>query len=292
MDKSAGAGMVVVRELAKEFGSVRAVDGVSLVFEQGVNALLGPNGAGKTTFLRLLATSEQPTSGTIDVFGLDTASARRKVRRLIGYAPQEGGLYSSWRVDVYLDYIALLREVSDQRARRQAVDRALDVADLRNERRRRISKLSGGMRRRLLIAQAILADPKVLLLDEPFAGLDPEQRVRMRTLVSELGRSRIVVVSTHQTEDVSYFCDTVTVLAEGVAAFVGTPEKLTAMAEGHVWVGPPSDPSLLSSALGSGSSRHVGIPPEGRAIEPATIEDGYLVVLGTHAPSTAEADLR
>ena len=289
MDQPASRPSVVVRQLAMHFGAIRAVDDVSLAFGEGVNGLLGPNGAGKTTFLRALATAEAPTSGSIEVLGHDTASARRNVRRLVGYAPQEDGLYSSWRVDRYLDYIALLREVTSTDSRRRAVERALAVADLHNESKQRISRLSGGMRRRLLIAQAVLADPSVLLLDEPFAGLDPEQRVRMRSLISELGRSRVVIVSTHQTEDVAYFCDRVVVLASGRAKFEGGPSELTDVAAGRVWIGPPDDPSLMQSVLGRDTSRHLGDPPEGRQVETPTIEDGYLLVLaGERAPSATE----
>lgn len=270
---------VVVEGLTKRFGLVQAVVDVSLRVGPGVHGLLGPNGAGKTTLLRMLATAEHPTSGSIEILGRSPTNGLRDIRRIIGYAPQEGGLYPHFTVRRYLEYIALLREVADRTDREQAVESALALADLVERADVKIRKLSGGMRRRLLVSQASLADPAVLLLDEPFAGLDPEQRVRMRTMVSQLGRRTVVIVSTHQTEDVMHLCDEVLVLAKGRIRFQGTPDELIGRATSRVWIGPASDVSTMASSIAGGQSRHLGDLPPGRDPVRPTMEDAYLLLL-------------
>lgn len=270
---------IIVEDLTKWFGATQAVADVSLRVGPGVHGLVGPNGAGKTTLLRMLATAERPTTGSVNILGQTPTRSLREVRRLIGYASQEGGLYPNFTARRYLDYIALLREVADRSERAEAVERALALADLVERADVKIRKLSGGMRRRLLVSQASLADPSVLLLDEPFAGLDPEQRVRMRTMVSQLGRDAVVVVSTHQTEDVMHLCDEVLVMVNGCIAFQGTPDELMGRANSRVWIGPTSDLSLVASSVAGGQMRHVGDLPPGRHSVSPTLEDAYLLLL-------------
>ncbi len=215
---------VRVDHLTKRFGRTTAVRDISIAIPFGVTGLLGPNGAGKTTLLRILATVLAPDGGRVEVFGQnpDTPQGRLAIRRRLGYVPQETGFHRNFTTFEFVDYVAILKEWTDRRARHDEVRRVLRLVDLTAVADRKIKALSGGMRRRLTLAQALLGDPRLLVLDEPTAGLDPEQRMRFRDVVSSLATHRAIVLSTHQTEDVAALCDQAVVIDEGLVRFAGT----------------------------------------------------------------------
>ncbi|WP_328482085.1 ABC transporter ATP-binding protein [Streptomyces sp. NBC_00377] len=207
-----------------------AVDGLDLSLGTGVHGLLGPNGAGKTTLIRALATVLRPSGGTLELLGEPAAGGRgdqRALRRRIGYLPQEFGYYKRFTAREFVEYMAWLKEVpkADIPA---AVQRAVERVGLADRADERMKALSGGMVRRVGIAQAIVNDPEILLLDEPTVGLDPAQRLRFRELLQQLGTDTCVVVSTHLVEDVAAACTDVVLFAEGRLVFQGTPDRLAA----------------------------------------------------------------
>ncbi|MER5226881.1 MULTISPECIES: ABC transporter ATP-binding protein [Streptomyces] len=206
-----------------------AVDGLDLSLGTGVHGLLGPNGAGKTTLIRSLATVLRPAGGTLELLGtsLGGATDLRELRRLIGYLPQDFGYYKRFTVREFVEYMAWLKEVP-RRDIPAAVQRAVERVGLADRADDRMRTLSGGMVRRAGIAQAIVNDPRILLLDEPTVGLDPAQRLRFRELLHELGTDSCVVVSTHLVEDVAAACTAVVLFAEGKLVFHGTPDGLAA----------------------------------------------------------------
>jgi ABC-2 type transport system ATP-binding protein len=225
---------VDITGLSRRFGSVTAVAEVDLQAGPGVFGLLGPNGAGKTSLLRMMATAIPPTSGRLRLLGRDPGSygPRCEIRRRLGYLPQNPGYYPGFTVAEYVEYFALLKEVPPARIR-VAVGMAIDRVMLGGRRKARLRTLSGGMLRRAGIAQAIVNEPELLLLDEPTAGLDPEQRVAFRVLLRDLGQRATVVVSTHLIEDVAAACDQVALMDQGRIVFHGTPDALGARGDGQ-----------------------------------------------------------
>jgi ABC-2 type transport system ATP-binding protein len=212
-----------------------ALDAVDLDFAPGVHGLLGPNGAGKTSLIRVLATVAEPTAGRVEMLGADLRDHRERgaVRRELGYLPQDFGYYPAFTVREFVTYVAWLKELPRTVAP-AAVERAVERVGLGDRIDAKVKTLSGGMIRRVGIAQAIVNDPRILLLDEPTAGLDPEQRVEFRALLRELGRTATVIVSTHLVEDVAAACTDVTLIDAGQVAYRGTPRTLTALGEdGH-----------------------------------------------------------
>ncbi len=274
---------LAVDDLSKSYVRHRALDGATFSIQGGVVGLLGPNGAGKTTLLRILATVLAPDSGTLRVLGFDPGQADERVelRRQLGYLPQDPGFQRGFTAFEFVDYVAILKEWGARRARHDEVRRVLDVVDLTAESGRRIRKLSGGMRRRVALAAALIGDPALLILDEPTVGLDPEQRLRFRDLLSRAGEGRTTLLSTHQTEDVTAMCGEVVVLHEGAVRFQGTPQSLASFAEGRVWLAPERDGrAQLAWRTGDGQHRHLGTPPAGTDTLPPTLEDGYLLLVG------------
>jgi len=225
---------IEITGLTRRFGRTMAVAGVDLQAGPGVFGLLGPNGAGKTSLLRMMATAIRPTSGTLRLLGRDPGSygPRREIRRRLGYLPQNLGYYPGFSVAEFVEYFALLKEVPAAQVP-AVVTVAIDRVELGGEAKTKLRTLSGGMLRRVGVAQAIVNEPELLLLDEPTAGLDPEQRVAFRALLRDLGLRATVVVSTHLVEDVGAACTQVALMDRGKIVFHGTPADLTARGEGH-----------------------------------------------------------
>lgn len=223
-----------VEGLTQRYGKADALQGIDLEVGPGVFGLLGPNGAGKTTLLRALATTIEPSNGTIHALGLDPRKNRdrREIRRKLGYLPQALGFYPNFTVFEFIEYFAMLKEMPANEVR-PAVARAIERVALGEQATKKLKTLSGGMLRRVGIAQAIVNDPELLLLDEPTAGLDPEQRVAFRALLREQGTNGIVIVSTHLIEDVAAACNEVGMLETGRLVFRGTPAQLIERGEGH-----------------------------------------------------------
>ncbi|MBO4259844.1 ABC transporter ATP-binding protein [Streptomyces griseorubiginosus] len=268
--------------LSLRYGGTHALDDVSLRLTPGVTGLIGPNGAGKTTLLRVLATALPADGGAFTVLGHDpaTSAGRQEVRRALGYLPQTPGFHPDFTPFEFVDYVAILKELTDRGARHREVRRVLEQVDLGEVRGKRIKKLSGGMRQRVALAAALIGDPGFLVLDEPTVGLDPEQRMRFRELIAQAGEGRTVLLSTHQTEDVAMLCHRVLVMAGGRIRFDGTPAELTARAAGRVWSSTERDPGARAGwRTGTGSFRNVGLPPVGADLLEPTLEDGYLLTL-------------
>ena len=225
---------VEISDVTRRFGRTQAVAGVRLEAGPGVFGLLGPNGAGKTTLLRMMATVIPPSSGRVRLLGRDPGEygPRREIRRRLGYLPQNLGYYPGFTVTEFVEYFALLKEMPAAQVP-AAVAAAIEQVDLGDRARAKLRTLSGGMLRRVGVAQAIVNEPELLLLDEPTAGLDPEQRVRFRALLRELGQQATVVVSTHLVEDVGAACSQVALMDQGKIVFHGTPAELTARGTEH-----------------------------------------------------------
>ena len=273
---------VLATGVSKRFGTAVALDEVELRLQGGIVTLLGPNGSGKSSLLRCLATVMAPDSGELLVDGLDPRheSDRLEVRRRLGYLPQEPGFHRGATVFDVVDYIAILRGSTHERTRRLEVFDVLDRVGLTDRARDRVADLSGGMRRRLGLAQALLGSPTLLLLDEPAAGLDPDERQRLREIVTERRVHSTVVVSTHHTDEAA-IGDQIVVLAEGRVRFIGTPHQLAETARGHAWL--QDDPPATARASwrqADGRYRCLGDAPDDAATLDPTLEDGYLLLVG------------
>jgi ABC-2 type transport system ATP-binding protein len=285
-----GAATVSIRNLTKRFGGTVALRDVDIDLAPGICGLLGPNGAGKTTLMRILATILRPDRGTIQTLGEDPGEGdgRLAIRRQLGYLPQEPGYHRNFTAFDFVDYVAILKEWANRRDRHDEVRRVLTLVGLEASMHTTIRKLSGGMRRRVGIAQALIGDPALLVLDEPTAGLDPEQRLRFRELLSAVAERSTVLLSTHQTDDVAALCRRVVVLLGGTNRFDGTPTELAARAEGRVWLADARDAAAdLAWVTGDGEVRHIGAPPTGARLVPPTVEDGYLTLTGAHTAVAA-----
>src|SRR6185369_2561549 len=229
--------MLVIKDLMKTYSSgVQALKGINLEIQPGMFGLLGPNGAGKTTLMKILATLLEPDSGAAQMDSLDLIAAKGETRKKLGYLPQDFGLYPTLTAAQMLDYFAKLKGVADKNERRSLVDALLDRVNLSAERNRRLGGFSGGMRQRMGIAQALIGNPKLLIVDEPTAGLDPEERVRFRNLLSDMSSERTIILSTHIVEDISQSCNDLAVMRAGRVLFRGSPADLIERARGYVWV--------------------------------------------------------
>ena len=275
---------ISLRGVGRTFGPTRALADVDLDLEPGVIGLLGPNGAGKTTLLRLMATALPFSQGEARVLGRDpeVPIERTDIRRRLGYLPQEVGFPRGFTAFAFVDYIALLKEWTEPDARHAEVRRVLDQVGLSDVTTKRVRAMSGGQRRRVALAQALLGSPPVLILDEPTAGVDPEQRVTLRTVLAEIARTSIVVLSTHQTEDVEALCERVIVLDGGRVRYDGQVTELVSRAAGRVWLADQPDPAAtVSWRTGTGRYRNIAAHPRGGVehVEP-TLEDAYLLLRG------------
>jgi len=280
---------VTLTRLDKSYGRTTALSGVDLAFAHGITGLLGPNGAGKTTMLRILATSLAADRGSARILGEDptTTDGRVAVRRRLGYVPQETGFPRGFTAFAFVDYLAILKEWTDLHTRHEEVRRVIDLVGLTDVATKRISALSGGQRRRVVLAQAMLGHPDLLVLDEPTAGLDPAQRGRLRDVLGRAGETSTVVISTHQTEDVAALCQRVVVLDGGRILFDGTVTDMVDRAAGRVWMAAERDPAAQHAwRTGSGQFRNVGDPPPSAVLIEPALEDAYLLMVGDAARAT------
>lgn len=223
-----------MNDLTKQFGNFTAVDGINFTMENGVYGLLGVNGAGKTTLMRMLCTLLSPTAGEITLDGKNIFQMNSEYRNLLGYLPQEFGFYPDFTVKDYLLYIAALKGIRPVVAKKR-VKELIEKVGLSGAENKKMKKLSGGMKRRAGIAQAVLNDPKILILDEPTAGLDPGERIRFRNLISELSEEKIVVLSTHIVSDIEYIANKILLMQEGRLEHQGTLEEIVHKMPVSVW---------------------------------------------------------
>lgn len=236
-----GTAMLTIRELCKTYANgVRALDNVSLDIPRGMFGLLGPNGAGKSSLMRTLATLQEADSGTVafdDGMGgtIDVLRDKDAVRRQLGYLPQDFGVYPKVTALDLLEHFAVLKGVTDRRQRREVVDGLLQQVNLWDVRKRKLGGFSGGMRQRFGIAQALLGNPRLVIVDEPTAGLDPEERNRFLNLLAEIGENVAVILSTHIVEDVTDLCPNMAIMNKGRVLLSGHPADAIAALEGHVW---------------------------------------------------------
>lgn len=214
----------------------KALDDVCLTIESGMFGLLGPNGAGKSTLMRILVTLLEPSKGTVLVDGLDISKYRKEIRKMLGYLPQDFRFFSNLTTYEFLDYGARLSGMKNGKIRKEAVDQMLETVGLFEARDRKANKLSGGMKRRLGIAQALINEPRIIIVDEPTTGLDPEERIRFRNLLSTISaKDVIIILSTHIVADISSTCTNMALLSNGKVAFNGSPEDLVSSAKGKIW---------------------------------------------------------
>lgn len=223
-----------IKSLSKSYGDVKALTEVNLVLNEGVYGLLGPNGSGKTTLINIITDNLRYDSGKILYNGTDTLELGVNFRSIIGFMPQYTGLYPNFTVEAFLKYIGALKGLSVKETSEQ-LNEVLDAVSLSDIKRRKIKTLSGGMKQRLSLAQAIMGNPKILILDEPTAGLDPSQRISIRNYISKISGGKIILLATHAVPDVESIAKKIIFLKEGVVAACDTPENLTSKMNGKVW---------------------------------------------------------
>ena len=229
--------MLKIRELTKTYGNrIQALKAISLDVPPGVYGLLGPNGAGKTTLMKILATLLEPDGGTVEINGFDLIKRKDKARRLLGYLPQDFGLYPTLTAEQMLNYFAQLKGVTEKEQRRALIDALFERVNLSSARKQRLGEFSGGMRQRLGIAQALIGEPQLIIVDEPTSGLDPEERIRFHNLLAETaGEDAVVILSTHIVADVSSLCGQMAVIRQGSILASGTPQQAIDQLKNSVW---------------------------------------------------------
>lgn len=281
---------IVINNLSKNYGKKTALENVSVTIHSGMYGLLGRNGAGKTSLMRILATLSVPSSGEISMNDIPIKETA-KIREIVGYLPQDFSFYRNMSVYDAMDYLGLLSSIPDK-VRKERISALLEQVNLKENMRTKVKALSGGMKRRLGIAQALLHNPQILIVDEPTAGLDPEERIRFRNLLSEFAEDRIVILSTHISSDVESSCENIGVLDNGRMIWCGGTEELVKQAEGKVYLisAAKKKDKLIKEkytvlniiASGSGTQYRVlsDTPPEEKHIlQDPTLEDGYMYLL-------------
>ena len=228
---------IIIKDLNKIYPNGKhALKNINLEIPAGMFGLLGPNGAGKSTMIRILAALNEPTSGSVNMYGYDLLKERKQARSVIGYLPQDFRFFAQYKTYEFLDYAARLSGMNNSGKRREAVEKMLHSVGLYDVRDRYANKMSGGMKRRLGIAQALIHDPKVIIVDEPTTGLDPEERIRFRNLLSQAGGQNVtIILSTHIVGDISSSCNKMTLLNQGELTFIGSPDQIISQAKGKVW---------------------------------------------------------
>lgn len=281
---------IVIKNLSKNYGKKAALKNVSVTIHSGMYGLLGRNGAGKTSLMRILATLSVPSGGEVSMNGISIKETG-KIREIIGYLSQDFSFYRNMSVYDAMDYLGLLSNLPDK-IRKERIASLLEQVNLKENMRTKIKALSGGMRQRLGIAQALLHDPQILIVDEPTAGLDPEERIRFRNMLSEFAEDRIVILSTHISSDVEASCENIGVLDNGKMIWNGAAEELVKQAEGKVYlisVEKKQDKIIREKytvlniiASGSGTQYRVlseTLPEEKHILQAPTLEDGYMYLL-------------
>lgn len=289
---------LTISNLTKEFGSFCAVNRVSFTMESGVYGLLGVNGAGKTTLMRMLTTLIKPTAGEILWDGQDIHQMEGQYRNLVGYLPQDFGYYPDFSIQDYLMYIASIKGLRPAVAKKRVQSLLMQVG-LFKARHKKMKTLSGGMKRRAGIAQAMLNDPKILILDEPTAGLDPSERIRFRNLISELSEDRIVLLSTHIVSDVEYIANEILLMKDGQITMSGTADEVIASMNERVWSFPVPKGKIdyflkhykvanIKTVPGGAELRVLSVEaPTEHAVEmEPTLEDAFLYYFGERAGET------
>lgn len=277
--------------LTKQFGSAIAVDRLSATLTPGFYGLLGANGAGKTTLMRMICDVLKPTSGSVVWNGAPIERLGERYRSVLGYLPQDFGYYPDFSALDFMLYLSALKGLDSKAAKRRSME-LLDLVGLKNVAKRKVKTFSGGMKQRLGIAQAVINDPQVLVLDEPTAGLDPKERVRFRNLISALAQDKVVILSTHIVSDVEYIADEILIMRAGQIVASGTIEEILAQVSGVVWecVVTPREADVMSARMAVGNVRydHAGMAivrivsdtaphSSARLVEP-TLEDVYLYI--------------
>ena len=227
---------LLIRSISKTYPhGVRALDDVSLTIPQGMYGLLGPNGAGKSTLMRIIATLQEPDRGSVTLGEIDVLKQKDEVRRTLGYLPQEFGVYPKVCALELLDHFALLKGIADRRSRREVVEALLHQVNLWDVRKQKLGGYSGGMKQRFGVAVALLGNPKLMIVDEPTAGLDPAERVRFLNLLSELGENSVVLLSTHIVADVSELCTRMAIIDQGKILIEAEPLRAVNDLRGRIW---------------------------------------------------------
>ncbi len=230
---------ITINHLNKTYhDGVQALNNVTLTISTGMFGLLGPNGAGKTTLTRILTGILHPTNGMLQIgdYNGNSEEGRKEIKQVLGYLPQDFGVYPDLSAYEFLDYIGMLKGLSDRTARSKRVEELLEIVSLNTVSNRKLKTFSGGMKRRIGIAQALLNDPQLLIVDEPTAGLDPEERIRFRNLLSDLGGNRTIILSTHIVEDIAQTCQKLAIMNGGHIIFEGSVADLLRKAQGKVWI--------------------------------------------------------
>ncbi|MEK8127724.1 ABC transporter ATP-binding protein [Paenibacillus filicis] len=284
---------LIIDNVTKAYGSKQVLHGIQLKLTPGILGLLGPNGAGKSTLMRMLATIEKPTGGTITWNGVDIAKNPDQLRFELGYLPQDFGVYPNMNPLEFLEYMAAMKGLTMKSARKR-IDELLDLLNLSQDRKRLLGSFSGGMKQRVGIAQSLLNDPSLLIVDEPTVGLDPEERIRFRNLLSTLSSNRIVILSTHIVTDIESIAPHIAILSTGRLVMYSTPEKLIQDADNKVWLSIIPSVGLqnlqekytVSSAIHRSDGVHARIvsdlkPSPNASPLPSSLEDAYLYAVSS-----------
>jgi len=287
--------MLAIRNLSKTYANgIEALRDVSLEIPNGMFGLVGPNGAGKSTLMRTLATLQDSDTGSVTLGDLDVLRDKQKVRRILGYLPQEFGVYPRVSAEAMLDHFAVLKGYADAANRKETVEGLLRTTNLWEVRKQKLGTFSGGMRQRFGIAQALLGDPQLIIVDEPTAGLDPEERRRFLNMLSEIGDEVVVILSTHIVDDIREICSRMAIINEGQVLLTGEPRALIADLEGKVWSKAvekdeveryQAELTVISTRHASGRTeiRVAAETSPGEGFEPASLdlEDVYFATLKT-----------
>jgi ABC-2 type transport system ATP-binding protein len=293
---------LTIRNVSKTYpNGVQALNNVSLSIPNGMYGLLGPNGAGKSTLMRILATLQEPDSGSISLGTIDVLTQKEEIRQTLGYLPQEFGLYPKAKAEDLLDYFAVLKGISNRSSRKQVVEGLLRQTNLWDKRRQKLGGFSGGMKQRFGVAVALLGNPRLMIVDEPTAGLDPAERVRFLNLLSELGENSVVILSTHIVEDVSELCTRMAIIKQGEILQEAEPLKAVEELKGKIWrrviekrllsaLG--QEYKIISTKLLSGKTViHVyseGDPGSGFELVDPDLEDVYFATMEGHGRNKPE----